>query len=282
MAISLDIKELTIFVAGLIGGAAIGYIFYRLETRGPRPMLQYRVTSAVESQALGRRVELLHDGNPVPRIVELEVFFWNRGRTTLDADSVSNSDPVVLHLEDDAEILAAETLEATRPGSGLRMAAISSTEARIDFDFLEFHDGAMFLLAHTGASPYPSSSGSVKGTRHDVEVLFDPFELYPEHPYRGARRQMVDWLDGFVLLIVALDNIFGEHPVFPMPFSGFGLLFWAAVAAATVWKSYTEFTLRGGRIPRQLRKASKREARARRLRQLKAVYRAVPGQSGKR
>ncbi len=248
MAISLHIKDVIVLVVSLLGGAATGYLFYRLGVRGPRPMLQYRVISAVKIKVLGNQVELLYNGTAIPRIVELEVFFWNRGRTTLDAGFVTEADPIILRLEKDANILTAALVETTRVGSGLKIVPTSATEARIEFNFPDFRDGAMFLLVHSAAMPYPSVSGSVKGTGGDVEVVFDPFELYPEHPYGGrrSRNRNLDWL---LLLFIVVDNLISANPLFPMPFSGFGLLFWAGAGAVTACKSYNEFTLRGGRIP---------------------------------
>lgn len=161
---------------GLVG-IVLAAVFY---FRGKEQSLPYY--TVFNSTLIGKsgrnfpeKLVIEYDGKPVPSLSTSTIFFWNRGRKTLDKSDVVSSDPIMLHFKDDpgaaVRVLEIRSITVTRDVIGV-YAHSDGNRVELDFEFLDQADGFALTVLHTGgAQARVSCSGTIKGIPHGVSYL---------------------------------------------------------------------------------------------------------------
>lgn len=150
----------------LIVGVALSVWGVRKSNKRAQPAATLKTRRLVggTGQALPENVEVLFDGQKVPRIARTLVHFWNAGDATLNGTDVVATDPMRLVYATTTEVLSVTVLKATR--NALNIAAGADPAHRrnvqLSFDFLDPRDGALIEILHTGRGS-PRFAGTVKG-----------------------------------------------------------------------------------------------------------------------
>lgn len=148
---------------GIFGIAATVYLYFRARER---PRVAYlRSTRALldgDSPLSSNAVEIRYAGQLVPAVVRTVIALWNGGRRTIDADDVVAKDPLRIEFSCETEILRARVLNCSRAVNGVRVRA-GRSEVGLEFDFLDYMDGALIEILHTTTGAKAAIFGTVKG-----------------------------------------------------------------------------------------------------------------------
>jgi hypothetical protein len=159
-------------VIGIIGVllAVLGLIAYRTSRIGPRPAFQLHSRQLIgrKEQELPNEVEVLFNREPVHRLTISRIVFWNSGNATVQGESIVQTDPLRLEIEDGV-ILKAHIPKVTREVINFAVRPYtSSTQAALTFDFLDPGDGAVLEVLHTSEKRDPTVAGTIRGIPRGV------------------------------------------------------------------------------------------------------------------
>jgi hypothetical protein len=174
-------------VVGIVVGAAgiaLAFLFYFRPRRSRRPT--YTVTGNRVVGPTEKRIEIRFRQQIVPRVTRTVVVFVNSGPGTIVEDDIVETDPLHVVLTD-GEILDAQTLAITRDAVEFQMLIESNTRIKFWFDHLDFKDGVVFEVLHTGGRPSAIKlGGTVRGTRGIIR-----FRRLPALYFPTSRRQLL-------------------------------------------------------------------------------------------
>lgn len=156
-------------VASVAAALTISYVFYRLSTRERRPVYMKSGSRVVTT---GGEIEVLFNGDSVPRVTRTIVFFWNAGRESIRSEDVR--EPATFRVED-GQLLRATLLKATRVEIRPSLSVEGDT-ALFSFSHLDRGDGCCLEIMHTGEDLLGVSvSAVVVGVRTGPTFLASPF-----------------------------------------------------------------------------------------------------------
>jgi len=161
-------------LSGLVVGV-IGIILYRNSRIGALPTCQMKTHRLIglSEQELPPNVKILFDGDPVPRLSVTHLYFWNRGKETIQGDQVVEDDSLRCVFQENDEILKAHIGAVTRDVNkwSVQIPKQAKHTARLSFDFLDPGDGVRLDLLHTSCDRYPSVLGTLRGIPKGVKDL---------------------------------------------------------------------------------------------------------------
>jgi hypothetical protein len=230
---------------GLIGIVLAAVFYFRGKEQS------FPCYSVINAPLIGRRgvnfpekLKIEYDGAPVPSLSIAVIYFWNRGRKTLDKSDLVSADPIVLHFAEErapVRVLEVRSILMTRDVLGVSASPMGDAIA-LNFEFLDRADGFALVVLHAGGErTRVTCSGTIKGVpqgaRRASVVDTEPSRNY--HPVtRGALQVTGAALCGFLGFIglrignsAAMSEIeSSEHPKLAKPSApGFPVNFFAHV-----------------------------------------------------
>jgi len=152
-------------IAGLTF-AVVGLLSYRAARIGARPVYFQRVRRLIgkKEHELPEEVEIIFNGQSVPRLTSTQCFFWNAGKSPISGADIVPGDPLRLELDEGDEIVKARVVRTTRSVNNIQVdSPPKSHRALVTFDFLDPGDGVVLELLHTSALKFPKVAGTIKG-----------------------------------------------------------------------------------------------------------------------
>ena len=136
-------------------------VLYFKGRRVKRPV--YAIHSAHLIRNISDRVNLLevrYAGEVIPNLTSSRIAFWNQGKETIERDEIAEGDPLTIKAIPGLKILDAKIVRSVNTANRCEVYMNGSAVA-INFDFLDFDEGAIVQVLHTGNS---SSDLTVTGT----------------------------------------------------------------------------------------------------------------------
>ena len=85
----------------------------------------------------------------VQRLTISKISLWNKGNETIGAGDIATSDRLRLTPVGDGKIISAKIILEKRSANNISV-SIENNEVLIEFEFLDYSDGAIFEVYHTG------------------------------------------------------------------------------------------------------------------------------------
>ncbi len=152
-------------IVGVFLGGVISSTFYFVGRERARPFYTSRSLRIIETNPVPglEDMDIVFDGQSVPRLTKTLVTIWNAGRKTMRGEDVVDDDPIRLMF--DGKVLRTRVLRSTRgviqfsaePGG------YGPNSVMCTFDFLDRRDGARIEILHTGTRNPPVLEGTIKG-----------------------------------------------------------------------------------------------------------------------
>lgn len=99
----------------------------------------------------------------IQRLTISKLSFWNGGHETIEGNDIAPADKLRISLRDKGEIISVKPILEKREAINVDC-NIFENEINITFDFLDYGDGAIFEIYHTGSSNLPLKLiGTIKG-----------------------------------------------------------------------------------------------------------------------
>jgi hypothetical protein len=155
------------FILGLIS-LILGYIFYREGLRLKKPFWNIRSNNLVQdfSSALSD-LTIAYKGEKVENITISRIIFWNGGKDTINASDIPRTDPLKIVATANNVLLDIQLLSTNSAPSSFSVSLQpDKTCALLNFEYLDYSQGAILQIIHTGtSSSHLSIVGTVKGTK---------------------------------------------------------------------------------------------------------------------
>lgn len=159
------------FFVEIIIGLLIAFIFYRLGRKVKEPKYYIENNTIIEGfDACLEGIEIIFKGVPQSRITKSLVFFWNAGKETINRSDLLPVDPLRILVPSNIRILDACVLKASNLSNEFttqrREGENSECEYVLDFHYLDFEEGGVIQLIHTGDKRTNFQlKGKIKGAR---------------------------------------------------------------------------------------------------------------------
>jgi hypothetical protein len=163
---------------GLVAGLALGVIGIYVALRS-RERKEPRVYIANDgkiglSMDAPTELELLYHGKRIPTLTSTYVWFLNEGRRPIRRDDIAPRQPIRIQLTQDGlavDILEVVVRKTTRESIAFKAIAAAQGAAELSFDFLDYRDGALVEILHTGPSWVKADvSGVILGCPKGISV----------------------------------------------------------------------------------------------------------------
>ncbi|MBC7985504.1 MAG: hypothetical protein H7X93_02375 [Sphingomonadaceae bacterium] len=120
-------------------------------------------------------LEIRCDGIVVPRVTSTSFGIWNSGTTTIQGQSIVDSDRLRLVLTKGGQILRATITSFTRDVNGCSIKIVDGDACELHFDFLDPGDGFSVQIVHSSSMKSLEPIGTIMGLPQSVM----PFKLNP-------------------------------------------------------------------------------------------------------
>jgi len=169
----LNIIFLVLAVAGII--ATI--ITFLLTRKNKVPLFDKTETSVIGLETTSiRDLIIFWDNKELQSLRITTISFWNFGNLAIRKDDISNSDPLRVEAEMDSKILDFEITYKHNEHNNIKLIlADNKKNIALDFDYLEFNDGLVIKIFHTGSS---ENLINVKGTILDSKKISKEADVF--------------------------------------------------------------------------------------------------------
>lgn len=160
-------------------GILLTFIFHSKSKKNKDPRFSVRSNSLLKDftqQIDGLGISF--SGKPIDTLSVLNFVFWNKGKDTIHGNDIPQLDPFIIKILDDKKILAVKKVYGTNDSNNIiQNISDNKLELHIDFEYLDYGDGFVLQILHTGEdSNCISICGSIKsaGKLSKREVSIKP------------------------------------------------------------------------------------------------------------
>lgn len=116
-------------------------------------------------------LSIKYNGADVKNFTVTKVIFWNNGKETIDGKEITVKEPLKLKIRENHRILDANVIQSNNPASQVTISEIKDDYLTIQFDYLDYLNGAGINIIHDGeASDIIEFIGKIKGLRRIKQV----------------------------------------------------------------------------------------------------------------
>ena len=197
-------------IFGAVGTIAtiVGLAWMLIRQREKRPTWAVRTTTLVsgwKDDLPGLVVSYM--GKEVERLSITRFMLWNRGKDAIKKVDVPEAEPIRIRAPNGVEMLSAVVIDTNSKSSRTSVkVARNRKTAKIDFEFLDFEDGAVFQIVHSGSAVEAMSiEGRVIGASRLQQV-----EVIDRKNHRETlRRTIILGICSFAIYVILLALAIG-------------------------------------------------------------------------
>lgn len=148
MSINEIIKIANTGLFGLIVGALISILLHYANRK--RKILVYSYKTQILIRGFRNEVdglEITYNGDPIKNLATTNIGIWNKGRDPIRREDIAPREPVAIHFRE--EIIGDPIILFSKTPASYVSVNKENRKIIIDFDFLDFEDGAVIQVFHT-------------------------------------------------------------------------------------------------------------------------------------
>jgi len=175
----MDLKDLATYGGLFIGfiGIILSIYLYIKGKERKEPRCYYITNRDIEKlSSIGDSdIKIFYKSNEVDRVFSTYVWLWNKGRKAINQSDIPPQSSVVIKLTDkihSPKILDYRILNTSRNEINLKVLPLGENELIITFDFLDYNDGGVIEIQHTGSYKTEiETEGIILGVPDGIEVI---------------------------------------------------------------------------------------------------------------
>lgn len=166
-----------IAIASLAVSALLGIYTLRQSAKNKRvSLLCFNLKTA---SIIGRRqaahftsrLKIQFDGHEIERLSVAEIRIWNAGNETIDRSVLVDADPLCIQAKGSGRIIEVEMVKVSSTGCEIVVEPTQdSSRWKIQFNYLNPGDGAIFRALYTAEAEEVCLSGSLKGATIEDDI----------------------------------------------------------------------------------------------------------------
>jgi hypothetical protein len=140
-----------------IGGLVFGIVSLWLYFKGKKVrLLSYTIRSTVIFKGLTNEIPELDihfhgHGESIENLTSSNILLWNRGRETIRKADVVKGHPITIMMAENCSIVRVSILFGKTPANQIAVTrSADKTKAAVNSEYLDFMDGAIINILHTG------------------------------------------------------------------------------------------------------------------------------------
>ncbi|MCM1565126.1 MAG: hypothetical protein FNP40_10855 [Dehalobacter sp. 4CP] len=238
----------------------LGIIFFIKSKKTKNPKVQIRSINLLrDSVEKFNGLQILYNGNKIPNVTVTKIALWNDGKDTINNSDIASADPLLIKCKDDYLILEAKIIYTKKESNDVKLHQIEQGKSyAIEFDYLDFEEGAVIQVLHTGNSSNDiqfcgtiKSAGKVN-TRKKHQKFIRPFLAIDIIDLIMKRKNFRKWFGifyiimGLLLLSLAL---FAPNSVTELTVEGKTFSLYLSIFLSIVFVSFGFIVIRK-RIPK--------------------------------
>lgn len=157
-----------VFLILAVAGIAVSFLLYvkgRKEKILVYAMKSFNLIHNTAAKVPGLSVS--HEGKTINTLTLTKIAFWNKGRGTINREDIAPTDRLAVFPQEEVAILDASIAYKSRDSNNFALERIGSRVV-VDFDYIDFHQGVVIDVYHTGETDAALIlRGTVKGG-HDL------------------------------------------------------------------------------------------------------------------
>lgn len=198
----------TISIVSILIGIFISYYFYAKSKESKEPNLYYQSYLNIKRIANGnqtRDIKVFYKSEEVNRVTTTYVWFWNEGKRPILKSDIPESSDLNLVFSDEGHkirILDYRLVKQSRNPVRAFVNKTNDTSLKIEFDFLDYQDGVVVEVQHTGGpNVYVKADGIILGNSEGVTINRVDADKYvdPSPPQKLTKGTIL--IMGFVLFL---------------------------------------------------------------------------------
>lgn len=152
------------FWIGFIG-IILAVIFYSKSRKLKRPIYWMRTFEILKGEEKFPKLSIAYENGIVNTVSLTKIAFLNAGNETIDSGDIAPKNPLRIEIGGSFKILDKSVVYTKNEANNFRLEETEQKNTlKINFDYLDKNDGAIFQIIHDGASPDAINiKGSIKG-----------------------------------------------------------------------------------------------------------------------
>ena len=139
----------------------LAIIFYYKALKSKKPIYDIQTNRLVNNELSGlKKIEIKYNNAIISNLSVTKIALWNSGKASIRKNDIATSDPVLICTTDDIILYDFEIIHA-KPVNNIIAEKINENSINISFEFLDFHEGVVLNVYHSGKS---DSGLEIKGT----------------------------------------------------------------------------------------------------------------------
>jgi hypothetical protein len=122
-----------------------------------------------------KSVNITSNGNKISNLTVTRLVFFNNGKETLDKSDFAQNDPFRIELKNNSKVIECNFIYRKNEANNF-IFSVSPDQAKIsmNFDYLDYTDGIILQILHTGLPRDIKVMGMFKGAGHPKRLSFLP------------------------------------------------------------------------------------------------------------
>ena len=206
-------------------GFILAFIFYFKSKKVKKPRLESRSLNLLKESAEkieGLKITYLNEN--IPNITITKLAIWNDGNDTINKSDIASADPLLITAKDTVHILEYKIIYQKNECSLFDIEEIESgKKLKVTFDFLDFQDGAVIQLLHTGNSSSDIEfGGTIKGvgkigsnySKNKVNSIIKEIISKPSKKISSKIIGIIYIILGLILLVMEFGKLLGLDNIY--------------------------------------------------------------------
>ena len=220
IAIWLQFNPWAVIILAVITflGLPLGIIFYLKTRRIKGPCFSIKSFNLVRDfSGKLNALQLTYAGEAVSNLTATKVAFWNKGKDTIHREDIADAEKLRIVCKDPNKVLDAKVLNANNAANQFHIQVAGDRKSvLLTFDYLDFREGAVIQILHTGISSQDLElNGFIKGAGKPKLMSSDAYDANRRRRSKHFKpgRELVYGLGMAVLMsVVFIGTLFMKEP----------------------------------------------------------------------
>ena len=160
---SVFLNPWLISIISAIIGIIATILVYRFSKREKLLLLAYTTELLISDyKSEINELTIKYKNEEIENLNVLKIAFWNSGKSTIVENDISSTNPIIFQIDKESKILNISIVGKSEKSINPIVTKMNNYTVSIGFEYLNYNDGFVIQLLHTGKNTEFSISGTIK------------------------------------------------------------------------------------------------------------------------
>lgn len=137
----------------VVAAGVFAFVSYFKSKRVKEPKYVIHTSNLIQDYSnVLSKLDISYAGMKINNLSSTTIVMWNEGRDPINARDIAPSDPIIINLVGEGIIVNCYVVTVNNVANQISASLLNEKQASIKFDFLDFRQGAVIQVFHTGKS----------------------------------------------------------------------------------------------------------------------------------